>query len=76
MPRLTAVHWKKLYSVFERAGFQKERVKGDHIAMTHPDISRPVIIPKYASVGVKIIQANMHTANMSRQQFFRYLATT
>jgi predicted RNA binding protein YcfA (HicA-like mRNA interferase family) len=76
MTRLTSIHWKKLYSVFEKAGFQKDREKGDHIAMTRSDVLRPVIIPKYASIDIKIIRSNMQTANMTREDFFRHLSHT
>lgn len=74
MPRLTALHWKRLVSIFELAVFQEERQSGDHIVHAKPGIPRPVIIPKYSEVGVNIIKANMRTAGLSRHEFFKLLA--
>lgn len=74
MPRLTPIHWKKLKCVFEKAGFVFHREEGDHIALVKPGVSRPIIIPKYDSVGLDIIKANMRTANMSREDYFVLLA--
>jgi len=35
--------------------------------------SRPVVIPTYKETDTDIIQANMRTAKMSREDYFRYL---
>ncbi|MBI5888501.1 MAG: type II toxin-antitoxin system HicA family toxin [Deltaproteobacteria bacterium] len=70
MPRLTALHWKKLVCVFEKDGFRKDRERGDHIVMVKSGVARPVIIPKYSEVGIDIIKSNMRTACMSRERFF------
>jgi len=51
-----------------------DREEGDHIALVKAGIKRPVIIPKYKSVGLDIILANMRTANMSRAEYFKYLS--
>jgi predicted RNA binding protein YcfA (HicA-like mRNA interferase family) len=62
-----------LVNVFIRAGFEKERETGSHIVFTKPGVLRPVIIPKYNDVGVEIIQRNLRTANMSREEYFKLL---
>ena len=36
-------------------------------------VLRPVIIPRYSSVGVEIIRRNMRTAGMTRDQYFTLL---
>ncbi len=73
MPRLTALHWKKLVCVFEKDGFRKDREHGDHIVMVKSGVARPVIIPKYSEVGIDIIKSNMRTACMSRERFLDLL---
>lgn len=73
MPRLTPVHWKKLKCVFEKAGFKENRTLDSHISFTKKGISRPILIPKYNSVGVDIVKSNMKTAGMSRDEYFNLL---
>lgn len=60
--------------MFEKAGFTFDRKEGSHIALSKPGIARPVIIPKYDSIGLDIITSNMRTAKMSRKQYFKLLA--
>jgi len=52
--RLTPTDWKTLKCIFEHAGFSFEREKGDHIVLSRPGTPRPVIIPKYSSIGLDI----------------------
>ena len=73
MARLTPVSWKKLKCVFEKAGFTAEREEGSHISMIKPGVLRPVIIPKYDSVGLDIIKNNMRTAGLSRADYLKFL---
>jgi len=44
MPRITPIHYKKLMRVFEEAGFQVTRTKGDHVVMVKPKNPRPLVI--------------------------------
>ncbi|HLC18819.1 MAG TPA: type II toxin-antitoxin system HicA family toxin [Thermodesulfobacteriota bacterium] len=73
MPRLTPVHWKKLKSVFEKAGFGKERETDSHIILSKPEVPRPIVIPKYNDVGIDIIKSNMRSAGMTREEYFKLL---
>lgn len=73
MPRLTAVHWRILECIFFKAGFSFEREKGDHKVYTKPGVYRPVVIPTYKEVDKEIIQSNMRTASMSRNEYFSLL---
>jgi hypothetical protein len=43
------------------------------MVFTKPGVTRPVVIPKYASVPVFIIQNNLRTAGMSRRRYFGLL---
>ncbi|MCA1990346.1 MAG: hypothetical protein LDL07_14590, partial [Desulfarculus sp.] len=74
VPRLVATSWKVLECIFQRAGYVFEREVGDHSSYSRPGTLRPIIIPKYNSVGVDIIHANMRTAGMSREEYFQHLA--
>jgi len=75
MPRLTAIHWKVLACIFEKAGFtlSKNQGKGSHTVYHRKDCLRPVIIPRYKEIDKDIILNNMRTAEMSREEYFKYL---
>ena len=36
-------------------------------------VDRPVVIPKYDEVDVDIIKANLRTARLSREEYFKLL---
>ncbi len=73
MPKLAPVSWQALVCVFEQDGFKQDRNKGSHIVLTKDGVLRPVIIPKYAEVGLDIITSNMRTAGMTRKRYFQLL---
>lgn len=73
MSRITPIHWKKLKGIFENDGFVKNREESSHIAMVKPGVVRPVIIPKYTSIGLDIILSNMRSAKMSRKKYLELL---
>jgi hypothetical protein len=41
--------------------------------MNKSGVDRPLVIPKYDEVDVDIIKANLRTAQMSREEYFRLL---
>jgi hypothetical protein len=43
------------------------------MALTRDNCPRPVIIPKYDEISVRIIRSNMRTAMMSRARYFELL---
>ena len=73
MSRLAPTDWRTLVRVFEADGFTGDRTTGSHVVLSKPGIARPVIIPKYAHVGLDIIRNNMRTAGMSRKRYFELL---
>ena len=73
MSRLTPADWQTLVEIFEADGFVVDRITGSHVVLTKPGVARPVIIPKYAEVGLDIIRSNMRTAGMSRTRYFSLL---
>lgn len=74
MPRITPVHWKVLECIFQKAGFVFERQASSHRTYTKEGVARPIIIPTYNQISPDIIKANMRTAGMSRDEYFRLLA--
>ncbi|MCP4658543.1 MAG: type II toxin-antitoxin system HicA family toxin [bacterium] len=73
MPRITPLHWKEVERIFVAAGFRFVRQHGSHRSYVKRGIIRPVIIPTYDEVPVRIVRNNMKTAKMSREEFFRLL---
>jgi predicted RNA binding protein YcfA (HicA-like mRNA interferase family) len=73
--RLTPEPWKTLRKVFEAVGFTVDRIAGSHLVMTKPGVARPVVIPMYPQVGTDIIQSNLRTAGLSREQYLKILAS-
>lgn len=60
-------------AVFEGFGCRLVRERGDHLIYDYPGASRPVIIPRYDEVPVRIILNNMRVVGMSREQYFELL---
>ena len=73
MSRLAPTDWRTLVRVFEADGFTRDRTTGSHVVLSKSGIARPVIIPKYAHVGLDIIRNNMRTAGISRKRYFELL---
>ena len=73
MPRITPQHYRVLQKVFEKEGFVVRRTSASHIVMNKAGIERPIVIPKYKEVDVEIIKANMRTAKLSREEYFKLL---
>jgi predicted RNA binding protein YcfA (HicA-like mRNA interferase family) len=74
MPRITPVHWTLLEKVFLEAGFRFDRQRGSHRSYIKAGVSRPVVIPTYDEVPVFIIRANLKTAGIARDEYFRLLS--
>ncbi|WP_368860794.1 type II toxin-antitoxin system HicA family toxin [Desulforhabdus sp. TSK] len=60
--------------IFLKAGFVFERQRGDHRCYIKEGCLRPVVIPTYSEIDPDIILSNMRTANLTREDYFRYLA--
>jgi predicted RNA binding protein YcfA (HicA-like mRNA interferase family) len=73
MPRITPIDWKTLECIFLKDGFTFSRQEGSHRSYTKPGCPRPIIIPTYREIDQEIIRANMRTARMSREKYFRLL---
>jgi predicted RNA binding protein YcfA (HicA-like mRNA interferase family) len=44
MAKITPISYQKLVKIFELEGFTVKRQKGDHLILTKPSVSRPVVI--------------------------------
>ena len=73
MSRITPIHYKKLVEVFKKEGFNVVRQKGDHLVLTKPGISRPIIIPAYNEIPVFVVKNNLRIAGISRERYFQLL---
>ena len=73
MSRLAPADWRTLVRGFEADGFTRDRTTGSHVVLSKPGVARPVVIPKYADIGLDIIRNNMRTADMSRERCFELL---
>jgi predicted RNA binding protein YcfA (HicA-like mRNA interferase family) len=73
MSRLTPVYYKKLVRVFEQRGFALDRQEGDHLIYVKKGIKRPIVIPMYKQVPIFIIQNNLRSAGISRDEYLRLL---
>ncbi len=73
MSRIIPVRWQILECIFKKAGFSFERQSGDHKVYSKRGVHRPIIIPLYKEVSLDIIKANMKTANMTREEYFKFL---
>lgn len=74
MPKLTVEHWRTLEAVFLSVGFRFARQEGSHRHYVKPGIARPLVIPTYRDVPIFIIQNNIQTAKISRDEYFSLLA--
>lgn len=72
--KITPIHYRTLVKVFELAGFEVKRQKGDHIIMTKTEVKRPVVIKtRPPQVPVSHIRTNLANARLGREQYFELL---
>jgi predicted RNA binding protein YcfA (HicA-like mRNA interferase family) len=73
MPKLTPIRWQALEKVFVRAGYVFSNQVGSHRTYVRAGSPRPVVIPTYGEVPIFIIQRNLRTAGISRDEYLRLL---
>ena len=73
VPHLAPVDCEALARFFEAQGFQRKRMKGSHLSMVRPKTLRPIIIPMHGDVSVGVIQSNLRTAGLSREDLIAWL---
>jgi hypothetical protein len=55
-------------------GWQRARIKGDHLVMTRAGMARPIVIKMDRDLGEDIVRTNMQTLGIPRRQFEQLLA--
>jgi hypothetical protein len=60
-------------NIFEMAGCEYSRTKGDHLIYHFPGAIRPVVIPKYKEVPAFVILNNMRIIGLSREKYLELL---
>jgi len=71
LPKIVPIPYRLLIKIFELDGFSVRSQKGDHITLTKPGVSRPLVIKTSPrNVPVTHIRTNMTTAGMSRERYF------
>ncbi len=74
MPKITPIPYKKLVKIFELEGFTVKRQKGDHLILTKPNISRPLVIKTSPrNVAVTHIMTNLKTTGITRERYLELL---
>jgi predicted RNA binding protein YcfA (HicA-like mRNA interferase family) len=73
MPKIAPVSWKKLVKFLKKNGFKQERTKGSHIVLVKPGLARPLVVPKYKSLGLTIVKNNLKTSGLSEAEFAKFL---
>ena len=74
MAKITPISYQTLVKIFELEGFTVKRQKGDHLILTKPNVSRPVVIKTSPrNVAVTHIMTNLKTAGISRQRYLELL---
>jgi hypothetical protein len=75
LPKLTPQPPARLIAIFKRFDFVvSKRNSGDHITMRKPGCCRPLVIPDWREVPVALIQTNLKTAGITRDQFLHALS--
>jgi predicted RNA binding protein YcfA (HicA-like mRNA interferase family) len=63
--KITPISYQTLVKVFEAEGFTISRHRGDHLILTKPGVSRPVVIKTSpCEVPVTHILTNLRTAGI------------
>jgi len=72
LPSLTA---RKVVGALKRAGFVKDRQKGSHLILIHPDTRARTVVPIHAGRTIKepLLRAIIRDANLSPDEFIELL---
>jgi predicted RNA binding protein YcfA (HicA-like mRNA interferase family) len=73
VPRLTPVDCNQLARFFESHGFTRDRQKGSHLSMVKKGTVRPIVIPMHGEVSIGVIQSNLRTAGLSKDDLLEWL---
>jgi len=71
--RIRPTHYRIQAKLFEKAGCEYVRSRGDHLIYRFPGAIRPVVIPMYDEVPVFVIRNNMRVIGMSTESYHQLL---
>ena len=72
LPSLTA---RKVVRALERAGFVKDRQRGSHLILIHPESKARTVVPIHPGQSIKdpLLRGIIRDANLSVDQFIELL---
>jgi predicted RNA binding protein YcfA (HicA-like mRNA interferase family) len=70
---MSPIGWRDFDRVLRKAGCQFVRQEGDHCIYTRDDLKRPVVLPMDDEIPVFVIQNNLRTLGISRDEYFKLL---
>ncbi len=74
MPRITPIPWRVFDCILLLLGFHFSRQKGSHRVYTREGLIHPVVVPAHSKdLAAYIIQSNLRTAGISRDDYFAAL---
>jgi predicted RNA binding protein YcfA (HicA-like mRNA interferase family) len=73
MPRLPRVSGRQAIAAFERAGFQRRRQRGSHIALTKPGHPETLSVPDHRELGVGLLRDLVRKSGLTIEEFIALL---
>jgi predicted RNA binding protein YcfA (HicA-like mRNA interferase family) len=74
MPRLPRVSGRQAIAAFERAGFQRRRHRGSHIALTKRGHPQTLSVPDHRQLGVGLLRDLIRKSGLTVDQFVELLS--
>ena len=71
--KIKPTNWQIQVKIFEKYDCFSVRQRGDHLIFHHKNAKRAIVIPKYDEIPVTLIQNNMKTVGMTREEYFSIL---
>jgi len=73
LSRIIPINWKVFEKVLQKAGCQFVRQEGDHRIYIKDGLKRPIVLPMDDELPVFIIQNNLRTLGISRDEYFKLI---
>jgi predicted RNA binding protein YcfA (HicA-like mRNA interferase family) len=74
VPKRSQVDCEQLARFFEHHGFARRRQKGSHLSIVKLGVVRPIAIPMHGDVSIGVVQSNLRTAGLTRDELIEWLA--
>ena len=75
MAKLPSLNARKVIRALKRAGFLKDRQKGSHLILIHPETKARTVVPVHSGRTIKepLLRAIVRDANLSVDEFIGLL---